>query len=458
MRRDDLEHMPHVRHLLVEEGATFSAFFVNVSLCCPSRATLLRGQYSHNTGVLSNERQGGGFDKAFRTGIEKATVATALQAAGYVTGYFGKYLNGYPGVAGSFYVPPGWSTWSVPVAGNAARGFGYTLLEPLEAPYQDFRIPRLYGSVAADYATDVFFGKAREFIDAAASTRTPFFAFVAPFAPHLPATPAPRHADLLPDLRLSRGPSFAEADVSDKPRFINRLRPLRPGVAERLEQIHRRRVLSLQAVDEGVASLVTRLEELGQLESTYIVFTSDNGFHLGEHRMGWGKQSAYEEDIGVPLVIRGPGVPEGLTVDQLTVNTDLAPTVAEIAGTDLAYDPDGRSLLPLLSGGATPDTWRQAVLLDLWRRASRDDRDGKTVIPPFHGVRTLRHLYVEYSTGERELYDLALDPHELDNSIGSAAPTLVEHLADRIRMLHGCRGQSCRDAEDAPVLSELPAH
>src|SRR5262245_10762392 len=186
MRADDLEYMPRVRELLVERGTRFESFLVNVSLCCPSRATYLTGRYSHNTGIYTNSEPGGGFGKAVRTGLEQATVATALHAAGYRTGYFGKYLNGYPGKSGSLlgpYVPPGWDTWQVPLSGDPYAGYGYTLLETL-GPESPFAFPVYYDRRPANYITDVLVGKLREFVAGSAAAGVPFYAVLAPYAPH----------------------------------------------------------------------------------------------------------------------------------------------------------------------------------------------------------------------------------------------------------------------------------
>jgi arylsulfatase A-like enzyme len=451
MRRDDLAYMPHVQELLVERGASFSAYVANVAVCCPSRATVLRGQYSHNTGIFTNQSQGGGFAKVFRTGLEKATVATALHDAGYTTGYFGKYLNGYPGEAGIYYVPPGWDTWQVPVLGDPHRGYDYHLLEEVVPGYL---APVRYGDTPADYVMDVLAARVRSFVQDAVAAERPFFAFVAPYAPHIPAVAAPRHRGLFANLAVPRDASYGELDVADKPSFIRRLRPLGQRTQKKLDDLYRRRVRSLQAVDEAIASFVTLLDALGARESTYVLLSSDNGFHLGEHRLGWGKHTAYDEDILLPLVVTGPGVPEGVTIPALSGNTDLAPTFAEIAGTQLAYEPDGRSLLPWLAGASQVEPWRQAFLVNLWRRTRREDRDPRTRVPPFVGIRTPRYLYVEYASEEIELYDVAVDPEQLDNLAGVARiaqRSLLSGLAGKLAKLRGCRGRQCRDLEDAPI-------
>jgi arylsulfatase A-like enzyme len=451
MRRDDLAQMPVVQELLIRQGTTFSAFVANVPLCCPARATILRGQYSHNTGVLTNQGPRGGFARFHGSGAEQQTVATALHAAGYATGLFGKYMNGYPGKAGALYVPPGWSDWASPISGEPYRGYDYAVLQrnDLSDLFGLPFFPVFYGRDRDDYATDVFVARTREFLEASVRAGTPFFAVLATHAPHEPAPPAPRHAHLLPDLGVPRGPSFGELDLSDKPAYIRRLRALGPGAQRRLERMHRQRTLSLQAVDEGVASLLATLHELGELPNTYVFFTSDNGYHLGEHRIQGGKRTPYEEDIGLPFVARGPGVPRGETIAALAGNTDLAPTFVAIAGTQLPYDPDGRSLLPWLSETGAPPAGRQAFLLSLWKGSNTGDR--KMKVPTYHGLRTPGRLYVEYENGERELYDLERDPLQLDNEYAAARGALVEALAGRLAALRGCRGRTCRELEDLPL-------
>jgi arylsulfatase A-like enzyme len=332
----------------------------------------------------------------------------------------------------------------------------------------------------------VLIEKAVRFLRQAAPADQPFFLYLALYAPHEPAVAAPRHANRFALARAPRTPAYNEADVSDKPAHIAGARSMPRRVEQAVDRLYRRRLGSLMAVDEGVERIVTLLTQLGELDHTYIIFSSDNGFHLGQHRLPAGKRSPYEEDIRVPMIVRGPGIASASHLTQLVANSDLAPTFADLGGARLAYEADGRSLVPLLRGTAT--TWRSAYLVDQWasqRRAVRpisppfDDLDPVTLEPPdldekartgepapserderlaglgripvmpeYHGIRTDRYLYVEYVTGEKELYDLQADPYELANLIKSADKSLLADLASRLTALKSCSGVSCHNAED----------
>ena len=203
--------------------------------------------------------------------------------------------------------------------------------------------------------------------------------------------------------------------------------------------------MHLLAVDDMVATIVGALRETGRLDNTYVIYTSDNGFHMGQHRLFIGKTTAYEEDIRVPMVLRGPGVPAGRKITQMVLNNDLAPTFAAIAGVEPPSFVDGRSFLPLL---AKPDTpWRRSFLLER-RQMETHELSGKAIID---GLRTARHTYVEYGTGERELYDLRADPFQLSNLAGTADPGLLEAFAARLAELKNCASTNCRMLEDLPV-------
>jgi arylsulfatase A-like enzyme len=310
-----------------------------------------------------------------------------------------------------------------------------------------------YGSNPEDYSTDVSARKAVDFIQRAAEGGKPFFMYLATFTPHGsigngPAMPAPRHQNMFPTAKVPRFPSFNEADVSDKPRGIRSLLPLTGSQIAEIDMLYRKRLQSLQAIDEMVGVLVGALKGTGQLENTYIVFTSDNGFHLGHHRLPAGKQTPYEEDAHVPLIVRGPNVPSGRVVDHLAGNIDLAPTFAEWGGTTIPDFVDGRSLVTLLSNESSQEAQRQVFLLQKHNK-------GK-LTPPFQAIRTRCHLYVEYVTGERELYDLCKDPHQVENIITTADPASIDRLSARLADLSGCASEECRRLENTPLLPQGP--
>jgi arylsulfatase A-like enzyme len=266
------------------------------------------------------------------------------------------------------------------------------------------------------------------------------------------------------DAELPRPPSFDEADVSDKPAFIRRLPPLNQEQIAYLEYEYRKRIASLQAIDDMVESIVAALGETGQLDNTYVIYTSDNGFHMGEHRLIAGKDTPYEEDIRVPMVMRGPGVPVGHRLDAMVVNIDLAPTFAEIAGIEAPDFVDGRSFLPLLQDRERP--WRESFLIERRKLEEQLVRQSKyNGLTPeeldqaavFNGIRTRELVYVEYGSGERELYDLAQDPHQLANLADEADPVLVSALSARLVVLAECTGARCRELEDLPLMAAEPS-
>jgi N-acetylglucosamine-6-sulfatase len=472
---DDLDaasisHMPNLKSLIIEQGTTFENAFVTDPLCCPSRATILRGQYAHNHEILSNEPPHGGFEKFRTLGHQNSTMATWLDAEGYRTIFVGKYMNGYEGT----HVPPGWDEWYA-VSGN------YMSTDLNENGTINHYDPE------QDYLTDVLADRAVDYVGRPGGgspsffvPHRPFFMWLGTTVPHAPADPAPRHEGAFPDARLPRPPSFDEEDVSDKPDWISDNPSLNPEQIARAEDLYRKRLESMLAVDEMVGRLVDALRESGELENTYLVFTSDNGFHLGQHRLTSGKWTAYEEDIRVPLIVRGPGVPEGRTLAHLVLNNDLAPTFADLGGAETPPFVDGRSLKPLL-GDDPPsmEDWRQAFLVEALdesvdvpesvddgeliplltgdtqppedqRRASPLDEAPlqNAGRPGLQAVRTQDHLYVEYETGESELYDLKQDPYQLDNTYEDAGLDSLWRFEGWLEALRGCEGEECRAAEN----------
>ncbi len=450
-----LDSMPRLQQLLVEQGTTFTNAYVPLSLCCPSRAMILTGRYAHNLKIFTNFPPDGGFKffKAF--GHEEATVGVALRRAGYRTAMMGKYLNGYPeSVASRTYVPPGWDEWIVPAAGNPYAQYNYTL-------NQNGELVR-HGKKPADYLTDVLAQRARQFMTQAAGDGAPFFLYFAPYAPHKPCPPAPRDAHLFPDARAPRTPSFDEANMKDKPKAMRNRPRLTDEQIATIDRLYRHRLQSLQAVDAAIATLIETLETTGQLDNTFILFTSDNGFHLGQHRLVQGKYKPYEEDIHVPLVVRGPGVPAGARVDAFIENVDLAPTIAQLAGARLPVLPDGRSFVPFLAAPQqAPAGWRQMVFLEQYHFEDApqgtegvlepsDQREGEEHVTHL-GLRTSTYKFVEYGTGELEYYDLAGDPFELQSSAKALSGDRLRRLTERVHALATCRRSACRNLEAAPL-------
>ena len=438
-RKQDVDVMRATRRLLFRRGTSFTNYFSTFPLCCPFRSTLLTGQYAHNHGVMSNKAPNGGY-RAFN---HRNSLAVALRRGGYRTSWVGKYMNDYgKGPGGRRVVPPGWDAWASPVRG-AHQLYDYTLNINGK--------PRRF---AANYRTDVEARIAARHIRRGAGRRAPFFAVLSLLAPHgepremaisRNPRPARRHQGAFARLGLPHPPSFNERNMDDKPAFM-RPRAIDPERRQFIRRRHRDRLASLLAADDAVARVVRALRRSGELANTHVIFTSDNGFLLGEHR-DFGKVVLYEESVGVPLAIRGPGFPAHQSRSQITGSIDLAPTILDLAGVDPIVTADGMSLLPF---AANP--------------AHLADRDILLENRAAQGVRTRRHVYIEHHRdGDRspdgyELYDLREDPYQLQNLIGpqttrprtdnpargAAIERLRTDLAQRLAELRDCRGAACR--------------
>jgi arylsulfatase A-like enzyme len=425
---ESLRVMGNVRTLLANQGVTFDNSFASFPLCCPSRATFLTGQYAHNHRVMGNVAPNGGYDRLDHTN----TLPVWLQRAGYATVHIGKYLNGY-GRVRQTEIPPGWSEWQGSIDPSTYQFYNYTINE-------NGRLVR-YGATPAEYQADVYTRKATDVIRRYAADPRPLFLSVAYLAPHsggprepgdppnqATPVPAPRHRNVFSTATLPTPPSFNEADVSDKPTGI-RTRPLiGPARINALRENYQQRLESLLAVDEGVAEIVRALQTSGELGRTYILFTADNGFFHGEHRVPAGKTLVYEPSIRVPLIIRGPRIPRGGHRAQLVANIDLAATVANAARIRPGRAPDGRSLLPIA---------RDRLLFGA--------RDLLIETPTYAAIRTPRWVYVEHANGDRELYDLVRDRHQLSSQhLNPALQATRLDLASRLTRLRNCSGTTCR--------------
>jgi len=420
MRDDQLAGMPIVGAELVGVGVTFPNAFASRPLCCPSRVSILRGQYAHTTGIYTNTAPSGGY-KAFRDrGLESSTLATWLDAAGYRTGLFGKYLNEYG--PGNTVVPPGWDRWVAIDETNAA----YTNYDlNIDGTITHF------GTTAVDYSTDVLSRYADAFVrDTPADT--PLFAYLSYSAPHEPYRPSTAYANdpRCANATTTNRPSFNEADVSDKPSEIRNISPLSSADQTLFGTIlPQKQCRALLSVDDGVGQILDALADTGRLSDTLIVFVSDNGLFLGEHRLPDSKGKTYEEAVNIPFVVRYDAIPGigGTVDDRIVANIDLAPMATDAAG--LSITPgcptppygscngafDGRSLLPLLNG--TASGWRSGILLES---------------PNWCGIRTARYNFTRYGSGFEELYDLQADPYQLDNALFGQITPQEQALRDSL--------------------------
>jgi N-acetylglucosamine-6-sulfatase len=424
-RWDTLWSMPNVKKLLIDHGVTFANAFVTNSFCCPSRSTILTGNYSHTTRIYGNRPPHGGAVDFHRYGDDKSTIATWLSAAGYNTGLVGKYLNGYHGR----FIPPGWDTWD---AFNYGFGYyGFQLYQNNHPPQCNgaFKCAVTYPKTA--YSTNVLAGLATNFIRTAPTSK-PMFLYFAPYAPHLPATPEHRYANRFTGLKPFRPLNFNKVTAS-QPAWLKAIPPLRERGIKFVAKFRRRQYQTLISVDNAVKSVVAALKATGRLHDTMIVFASDNGLEWGQHRFPAAvKRVPYDESIRIPMVIRYDPMTTRPTVDRhLILNTDWAPSWAILAH---ARHPrtEGLDFLPLLHPGHGHVPWRSGFLLESW------DGSPPTPDPTYCGIRSTKFLYTEYQDGGQELYDLTKDPDELHNLIRNPAYRLqLSRL--HAQMLRDCR-------------------
>jgi arylsulfatase A-like enzyme len=303
--------------------------------------------------------------------------------------------------------------------------------------------------------TDVLARKGLSLISSSAKRNVPFMLEIATFAPHAPFVPAPRDAGDFPGLQAPRDPAFDAANTN-APAWLSHYAPLTPAAIEKLNLQFRRRAQSVQAVDEMIGEIEHELTATGQQRDTYIVFSSDNGLHMGEHRLIAGKLTAFDSDIHVPLIVVGPGVPHGATVSAMTENIDLCPTFERLGGAPVSHTVDGHSLTGLLRGGSQTGWPREVLIEHRGPDRARQDPDLPTAgagnPPSYNALRTAHSLYVEYTDGELEYYDLRSDPFELHNIAPELSPEHLQRMRRALRALDHCRGsRQCWRAAHTPT-------
>jgi arylsulfatase A-like enzyme len=465
---------------LIAGGTRFTNSFVVNAVCCPSRASYLSGQYVQNHGVRTVAKGISYWMTGDAAGGEQETIATWLQRAGYYTGHLGKYLNGYGYFTPRTYVPPGYHDWQALLDPGTYRVYNYSI--------NDNGAVVTYGADEDDYQTDVLRKRAKQFLQdhaAGAQAERPFYLTLTPIAPHIEVIPtdapmddyrhhfyelirpAPRHLHLVDgDDANGEVPSYIDKasfneDNADKLAWFRALPAIDDATRAARDLQYKHRLASILAVDELIGEVMATLGSLGKLDQTLIVFTADNGYHFGEHRLS-SKLVAFDESIRVPLAIRGPGITAGATSTRPVLNIDLAPTYVALSGAAAGRVVDGRSLIPLLQSPAA--SWsREQFLVDHYDENMDSVLEVDLSPPTYKAVRRLSgaedRIYVSWRerfeqfpdlVTYREHYDLAADPLQLTNTAGHL--TVPQRLAfdNLIRSFEACAGQGCRGLEAAP--------
>lgn len=454
---------PHI-YALEHQGETFSNYYVADSLCCPSRATIFTGLFPHDTKVTTNLPPTGGYPKFVSEGLSKRTFAVALQGVGYKTALLGKYLNGYGDTGGSELapppgrkdkmtkasapIPPGWNDWHV------SNNTGYQEFNYWQNDNGAFHF---YKKGIGTYGVDVSNRYAQSFIEK--NAHGPFMLEVATFAPHPPYTPAPRNARDFRTLTQPHDPSFNAQNV-DPPAWLGQRPPMTGSQILASDGAYRERAQATESVDKLLADTEATLTREGIAKNTYIVFSSDNGYHLGQHRIIEGKETAFDTDIKVPLIVTGPGVPHGRVVPQVTQNIDLCPTFEQLGGAPTPANVEGHSLVSLLHPAGPTPQWPTVALLEHHGDTQPGDPDfqGTGSNPPtYNGIRIQsQHLpgftgpvdatWVEYDDAQHEIeyYNDSTDPYQLDNIAASLTKAQLATLHSILEGLHHCHsGAAC---------------
>jgi len=380
---------------------------------------------------------GGGADKFRNNGHENSTIGTWMHDAGYTTSLMGKYLNFYRCNDSITSQPPEyWDDW-------------FALCDPNVYKYYDSKysdngeIVHLEG----EYQTETLGNRSIAWITKNAKEGNPFFLYLSGAAPHSPATPAKKYANLFPNVTAPHLPSWNQSNMEKLPSFLPNLPPLHETNVERIDETYRNRLRCLQSVDDNVEAIVNTLDSLGILDNTYIIYTSDNGFHLGEHRLIDGKREPYETDLHVPFIVRGPGIPKNITLTNINANNiDIAPTIADMGGVAIPSFVDGISLLPYLVS-PPEETVRPVVLLEHWGLSSAPFNYPNNTWQSIRILNSSTDLaYTSWCTSQHELYDLSVDPDEIKNVFNIDYPN-VGLLDNTLRAYFECGNQTCHNLQ-----------
>ncbi|KAK7788721.1 hypothetical protein R5R35_011011 [Gryllus longicercus] len=450
--------MKKVQQLIANKGVTFLNAFVTTPICCPSRSSILTGKYLHNHHTVNNSVSGGCSNFNWQQNQEKQSFAVPLHHAGYKTFYAGKYLNQYgeKKTGGTKHIPLGWDWW-LGLVGNS-RYYNFTLSVNGSAKHYK-----------EDYLTDVIKDYALQFIQQL-NPKEKFLMMLSPPAPHAPFEPAVKYKDTYRNVTALRTPNF-NVPVTKNKHWLMRMQPspLPTSLLPTLNKIYHRRWETLLSVDDMVESVMNELENKRILNDTFIIYTSDHGFHIGQFGLPWDKRQPYEFDIRVPLLVRGPGIPEKKVVSQPVLNIDLAPTIVDMAGLSFAEERDGKSFLPFLKHPG--QYYGRKFLIEYEGEGSKRSISPSCSLPQDntlaecsieasckcqdsrnntyecirHLNRNVNFIYCQFEDREKfvEAYDLVKDPYQMQNIGSTLDSKATKFYKDALQILLKCRGFEC---------------
>lgn len=471
--------MPHALRQIVGNGTEFRNYYASSPVCSPSRASLLSGQYPWNSGLESNQGEGGGWTGWQHQDIYRENLAVTLKRSGYRTAHIGKFTNGYFDQAAGRVestVPPGWTDWFTTSYIRGTHFYGYELnvngrtvgpvgdpgyrqrgpgIDPADCHLTD--LDRVWPLGGCKYSGDVFTAAAVRSIERAGSR--PFYVQVDYQAPHGDVAgprgpqPATRRLDSATRTPLPKPPSFNEADFSDKPELIRSLapEPMNRSEKRRLKYSYRRYLESLRSVDDGIGAILRTLRRTGNSRDTYVFLLSDHGLFLGEHRYDWGKFMPYEASSSPFMAVRGPGVTRGAVSHEVVGNIDVPVTIMRLAGARPSYEVDGRPLGEFWNHPDRRTRRPMAIVIGSGRERVGATASAHSPALQYRGFRVGPYKYIRYNRGGEELYDLAEDPDELENRVDSPRyEEILRWMRSNLGRVTNCEGDGCR--EELPPL------
>ncbi|XP_071817804.1 N-acetylglucosamine-6-sulfatase-like [Apostichopus japonicus] len=452
--------MKQTQKLIGDAGMTFTNMFASTPICCPSRSSILTGNYIHNHNAVNNTIQGHCSSTEWQNGPEKNTFAAHLKAENYTTFFAGKYLNQYGNKhsGGHEHIPPGWDWWTALLFNSVYYNYSLSVNGTLETHGDDYQ---------KDYLTDIINNKSVEFLEMQHEDSVPFFMMISTPACHSPYEAAPQYANNFTKQKLPKDPSY-NTHAKDKHWILRQApTPMSNASLQFTSDVFKKRWRTLLSVDDIVVNVVNLLKAKSLLDSTYIIFSSDNGFHLGQFSLPNDKRQLYEFDIRVPLMIRGPGIKAKSVNHDPVVTIDIMPTIVHLTGATPPSNVDGTSLLPLLLPGQKTSTWREDFLVEYRGEYSPEGYAGcphteflNTCYPncvcedgynnTYTCIRKITEkentMFCQFSDSEnfQEFYNLTADPYQLSNIASKLQPGYLASLADRLITLSVCKGATCR--------------